>query len=264
MNKHNTPRKGLTLVEMLLAISLAMGLMASMLWFYHYTAEVRDTVTAEIQQINARRRVMERITKNLRGAMTYPFLNIGLEGRTDSIRFMTTQLPDAGVWVVQDVTEKPVTPQQDVHLIGYQLRIEEDEEEGASYIVGIEMTKQNLITAVMATAEDAVTGEAAPEEEQTDDAAEADIESTVLSPFVGFVRFRFWDGSQWLEQWPPEEAPEGLPLAVEVALGAEPLPEEVDPIDYPYEVSIRVVYLPAATPMQGGNIIRGLSGQGGL
>lgn len=247
--------KGFTLVEMVLAIGLAISLMGSMLWFYRYTAQVRDDVSQRIQEIGAQRRVMDQITVKLRGAMMYPFLNLGLEGQTDQVTFMTTALPDRSVWAVQDVTEKPRSPQQDVRMVSYGLRLVEDEQ-NKLIIEGLETSEQELFTAVIQI-------EVQEGEQEQDPEGTAQKNTILLSPYLYFVRFRYWDGSVWLDVWPPEGQPTGgLPQAVEIALGEQALPEGVEPIDYPYELSTRVVYLPAAVKVQTGNIIRGLSGGG--
>jgi hypothetical protein len=57
-----------------------------------------------------------------------------------------------------------------------------------------------------------------------------------------YLRFRYYDGANWLDSW---SAP-GLPIGVEVSLGVEPLPSEVSPDDYPFELYRRVIYLPGA------------------
>jgi hypothetical protein len=57
---------------------------------------------------------------------------------------------------------------------------------------------------------------------------------------VQFVRFRYWDGSAWAEAW----AGPDLPAGVEVSLGGDPLPPELPPDQYPFELYRRVFYLP--------------------
>ena len=59
-----------------------------------------------------------------------------------------------------------------------------------------------------------------------------------------FVRFRYWDGSTWLEAWNTPD----LPVGVEVSLGLEALPAETSPDEYPFELYRRVIYLPNHGP----------------
>ncbi|MCD6303547.1 MAG: hypothetical protein J7M21_01125, partial [Planctomycetes bacterium] len=63
----------------------------------------------------------------------------------------------------------------------------------------------------------------------------------------------------WTDCWQDSS----LPLAVEVVIGRQPLPEDVEPQDYPYEVFRRVIYVPAGQQPAGATtIIRGLGGGG--
>jgi hypothetical protein len=61
-----------------------------------------------------------------------------------------------------------------------------------------------------------------------------------------FVRFRYWDGSTWLDDWSTPD----LPIGVEVSLGLEPLPAEMTADEYPFELYRRVIYLPNHGPMR--------------
>jgi len=63
---------------------------------------------------------------------------------------------------------------------------------------------------------------------------------------VHFLQFYYWDGSGWSERWDATT----LPACVEVDLGVEPLPEGTDPLDYPYELFRRVIYLPGSRGME--------------
>jgi hypothetical protein len=48
-----------------------------------------------------------------------------------------------------------------------------------------------------------------------------------------------------------------------VVLGIEPLPDGVDPVDYPYPVFRRVVYVPGGVKATGGTIVLGVGEEGG-
>lgn len=236
----NRRAKAFTLVEVVLAIALSLGLMATMLWFYNHAGEVRDSVTEEIQQITARRRMMDRLTNELRSSLAYDFLNIGMEGQIDSVTFITAVLPGQAAWAVRNAVEDPIPPEQDLQMVTYGLQILEDDD-GQQYINGLEAQTQKIV--------------AAPDAEEG-----KEITTSLLSPYVLFVRFRYWDGEAWVEEWQDGS----LPGAVEIAIGSEPLPENVEPIDYPYELNQRVVFIPTAInrEKQGGTI-RGLPGAGG-
>ncbi len=223
-------RRAFTLTEVVLSIGLALGLMGTLLWFYQHAADTRDTIGQDLDRLQQRRLVMDRVTEQLRGAMSHRFLNIGLEGQTDRVTFIAARLPGNAAWAVRDGTDDFVPPEQDVVLTSFALRIEEDED-GYGVIRGVEMQTQKLIAT-----ETAEEGEG--------------IESALLSSDFLFVRFRYWDdeGQAWLDTW--EEG--GIPKAIEVAFGYEPLEEDAEPIDYPHELVSRVIYLPGAAEPQDG------------
>jgi len=232
----------MTLLEVVLAVALTVGLMTAALAFYEAITAARNSFTDQLQTAQAtaaQRRVMDRITEELRSAIVYRFLGAGLAGQPMEMRFMTANLPGKGVWATEDITERPIAPQHDIQLVGYRLRIGEDEN-GDEVIEGLERTVQRVLAAAVA------------EEGE-------DIEGALIAPQFRFVTFHYWDNQvgEWLPSW--EEG--DLPLAVEIVLGIEPLPEDLEPEDYPYETSRRVVYLPGGTAAFGGNvIIRGLRG----
>jgi len=244
-----------TLLEMVLAITIGLALASTAIWFYQHTGDVREDVTSHIEEVAARRLVMDRITNELRAAYTVPLLDLALQGTTDQMTFTTTALPGPTSWAVQGIAENPLPPEQDLRLVTYGLRIVEDED-GRQYIAGLETSVQKLINvAVVQTEEEAESTALTPAEEEE----AQQVESVLLSPYVGFVRFRYWTGTEWSPEW----AQQGLPQAVEVALGREPIEEGLTPEEYPGELAIRIVYLPGATAAEPeGTVIRGLGGGG--
>jgi len=88
-----------------------------------------------------------------------------------------------------------------------------------------------------------------------------EIQGALIAPQFKFVSFGYWDNEagEWLPSWEGGD----LPLAVEVLLGAEPLPEDLEPQEYPFETFRRVVYVPGGRRSIGGTtIIRGLNSGG--
>jgi hypothetical protein len=235
-------RTGLTLIEVVLAITLTVGLMMSALSFYKYVADVREDFDGQLRSVRltaARRAVMDRITDELRGAMVYVFLDFGLAGGPDSIQFMTAAVPGQSVWAVENITDDPTPPEHDIQLVGYRLRIVEDEN-GDEVVMGLERTYQGIVAA-----ETAEEGE--------------DIQASLLAPQFKFLAFRYWDSEagDWVDSWQSGT----LPLAVEIVLGVQELPEDLEPMDYPYATHRRVVFVPGGAQGSGQTtIIRGLGG----
>ena len=237
---HRRLKRAFTLFEVLLALSLALMLLVAMLTFYRQAVDVRAAVLKEVELVAAERAVMDMVTEELRGAFVFQFLGQGMDGSATEMRFASVTLPGGGVWLVQGVTEtEGLPPERDLQIVGYRLRYSEDET-GEPVVDGLERTCQKSLT---------------PREAEEGD----QIQASLLTPLIRFIRFGFWDGSAWVEGWSGGD----LPQAVEVVLGTEPLPEGVEPLEYPYSTFRRVVYVPAAAQAARGTVVRGLSESGG-
>jgi hypothetical protein len=238
-------RRGLTLVEALLAITLAAGLMLAVLIFYDHVVGTRDEFTGQMTQVAitaARRAAMARMTDELRAAITYPFLQVGLSGQVGQMEFITTGVPGKVAWAVESISREPVEPEQDLRLVGYRIRYVENED-GDLVAEGLERTVQKVIAVRVAEEGEEIIG-------------------AVIAPEFKFLALRYWDNEagEWLESWEGGD----LPMAVEIVLGIEPLPEDMEPADYPYETFRRVVHVPGGQRAFGGSVIIRGGREGGL
>jgi hypothetical protein len=229
-----------TLFEVLLAVSLGVALLVSMLVFYRQAAEVRAAVMDEAALVAGERTVMDLMTRELAGALVVANAGLALDGSEMSVRFATASLPGGGAWLTAKATETALPAQRDALLVGYRLRIVEDEY-GELIVEGLERTVQRVLT---------------PRESEEG----IEIEASLVAPEIRFIRLAYWDGSAYVASWGGGD----LPRAVEIVLGAEPLPEDVEPIDYPYAVFRRVVFVPGASAGDAGGAVRGLSEERGL
>jgi len=217
-----TERRGVTLLEVVLAVSISVGIIPAAIGFYHQAIKVRESLERKIQAVESTRRTMEIITNELRSGIADPGIGMGLQGSSDELTLLSVSLPGPETWAVQTNDEEPIPPTHDLVIVGYRLGMEEDES-GDILVAGLERTVQRILTARVT------------EEEQ-------DIETVLLSPHIMYVNFRYWDNGTWAETW----SETALPQAVEVTLGTEPLEEGEDPEDYPYEAFRRVVYIPGS------------------
>jgi type II secretory pathway pseudopilin PulG len=255
--------RGFTLVEVVLAVGLAMALLALAMGFHYRTADTRDALTAEMQAIEGERLVMDRLTDELRCAMAYPFLGIGLDGGTDHLAFVTPTLVGPRAWATWPASEasgEAPPPTHDLALLGYRLRAWEDEQ-GNVHVAGLERTVQPAqMTQPELTEEPAERmvmrdGEAAVLQEPPL------VRCDLISSDIKFLMVRYYDEalaeggvaeSPWAGAWGGGD----LPLAVEITLGRHPKPVEMELEDYldVYDLSRRVIYLPgrAGSQAQGG------------
>jgi len=226
-------RGAFTLLEVLLSVTLALGIVGSALAFYDHTVDVRSAVTGRIASAASVRAVMDRITDELRGATTSSFIGTGVEGSSREIHFITTALPGPAGWIERKSTDDPIVPEHDLQLVGYRLRSEQDDR-GRTIIVGLERTCQKLLTARSV--------------EQG-----REMIADLLTDRVRFLRLRYWDGSAWLSAWSGGD----VPAAVEITLGREPLEEDAEPDEYAHPVWRRVVYVPSGFAGPGPAGVRG-------
>lgn len=279
---------GFTLVEVILAIGIATGILIVALVFYNQAAHLRSQLIDEAERLSAVRLVMDRIAGDLRTAFGQP--QVGFTGTSDSMIFVTARAPDLGnlqpgaasgaslTWSGADLAAgagagagaggnsagasagasrpamneaMPATvPPTDLRRLSYFLTAKL---EGTNFVVtGLDRTDEPLVgpppapsptpaPAASGSAPGGVTPSAAP---GSGAALAAPAAAEPLAEMVRFARFRYWDGTEWLEAW---DAPD-LPPAVEVSLGFEPLPEGDLPDAYPYEVFRRVIVLPGSRP----------------
>jgi len=234
-------RPGFTLLEVVLAVGLTLVLLAGLFRFYDHTTRVKTLVTTDVERVSAVRAVMELLTRELRSAQVVRFLAQGVDGAAERLRLATATLPSGAVWIEQGMTEtSTLPPEHDVQIVGYRLRYVETED-GDLVVVGLERSCQRLLTA-----------------RETEEGRQIDV--ALLTPHVRFLRLRYWDGAAWAETWQGDD----LPAAVEIVLGFEPLPEDMEAEDYPYTTYRRVVAVPAAAREQEGTVIRGLGETGGM
>jgi prepilin-type N-terminal cleavage/methylation domain-containing protein len=225
-------RRAFTLIEVLLAISLVAALLAALFAFYRYATDLRRDIVEDAQLLSAARNTMDGLTNELRTAMAYPTLNIGLEGSNDRIGFLSTVLPGQGVWNEPDPTVEAAPPEQDLQVLTYQLRVDSNTKE----VLGLERLSQRNISSLSQGGGQQV---------------------KLISPRLRFLNFRFYDGTGWRDYWRMED-PFGeqttqstplLPVAVEITIGLDPIPEEMTLEDYlaenPTRTFQRIIFVPA-------------------
>ena len=91
-------RFGFTLLEMVLGISLASGLLLAVFAIHHQAEQIRQGVEAELDTIAAARLFLDRITFELQAAARDRGFDMDLDGRHHSIEFLTTTMPPPSAW----------------------------------------------------------------------------------------------------------------------------------------------------------------------
>jgi type II secretory pathway component PulJ len=232
-SQFHTRVSGFTLLEIILSVGLIVMLSAGVYGFYEEVLQTREQIHRKADEAFAQRRVMDIIGQEMSDSLVYPLFQTGMSGANQQVTFLRTDMPPRSLFAAgssatdrPSITSRPaVAPQQDVVLVGYRLNRYLDED-GNPQIGGLERTCQRTLAA--AVVEEGV-----------------NVEVTLLTDQVKFIRLQYFDGSEWLDSWGNKV----LPVAVKVTLGTEPLPEAAEgrPEEYPYPTVSRTIDLPVGS-----------------
>ena len=220
-------RSGFTLLEVILSVSLTVALSASVLGFYFLTLRSRAAVTEQSETLFAQQRIISLIAEDVKSAIDVG-LAFSFEGGPDKVSFIRARVPSPSVFYqvssIRGESEDQLAGgafelQADYELVTYYLEpVDEDDEEdlpGPLIRSGIKALR--------------------PGSAMTPD-------DVALSEHVRFFHVEYFAGEEWAESWTGR----GIPKAIRITLGSEPLPEGTDPIDYPYATVWREVAIPTA------------------
>lgn len=229
-----TRRRGFTLIEVLLAISIAAAILLVVLFFYRQSEDLRANLLQATSRISAARLIMQRLTQELGAARVSATMPQGFTGGGDNLRFVKLDFPQASAWTLQtNMFAAPPASPSPFHLVSYSLVQTTTNNPGAgSGLLRSERAWSGKVATFGLTNED----DTLPTQGTTGATNGMAIEQ------LQYLRFRYYDGTNWLDSW---SAPQ-LPIGVEVSLGVDPLPPEMAPEDYPFEVYRRVIFLPGA------------------
>ena len=218
-----------TLVEVILAIGIATGLLIIALTFYRQVADLRGQILTEAERFAAIRLVMDRLAADLRTAQPMTGAGNGFVGDSGALSFprSTLSLRNPGTSLGEFDT--------DSDLVRVSFTTVKSTEGTNTVVVGF-----NRLEEPLPAKQTPSVPVGAVNHSDTGVAATNHIEEP-LTDVIRFVRFRYWDGNLWQAGW-TNTAP---PLGVEVVLGTDPLPDDATPETYPFEQFRRVIFLPA-------------------
>lgn len=221
--KSSRDARAFTLVEVILAISLAIGILVVAMSFYHEASNLRRQLVAASEQVSTVRLIMDRLASDIRVARAHDWE--GFNGDATSLRFVKCEALSSAAWTRGQ-------PSTDLRLVTY------------GVANGLDGTNQ-VITGITRSERPAL--ELRQPRASVASTETSEVISTNMAPVepltdaVRFLHFRFWDGTAWTDFW-GDVVP---PLAVEVSLGLDPQPDDALPDEYPFEVFRRVIALPS-------------------
>jgi prepilin-type N-terminal cleavage/methylation domain-containing protein len=251
---------GMTLLEVVLAMSLLVVLSSMTFWFYGESLKTRDAGLRETRRLQLSRVLLERMATELKQVVsTTSFRDVSLLGDAERIWFSTVRLPGREfsrerLLAVMDVgqEEKDRFREFDQVKIEYKIARHPEIKHDDGYELPLGMARVELTVPRKDSAE---TGKAfeeqdmagpkeygteeeeseVPEEEPVDDASfidsldqqdELEVEDEIhfqelYAPEIRFLRFCYYDGNKWWDKWDVGgENP--LPQLIQVTIGYEP------------------------------------------
>lgn len=263
----NIPRRfqrAFTLIEVILAMAIAAGILMVVLFFYRQSETLRTNLMDEAARASAARMVMERLSQEL-SAVTSGGSGTFV-GASDSLQFVKLDFPQLSAW-----TNGAAASGTPFCMVTYSLS--QSTNAGEAGLLRSEQFLANNAAGVIST-NDAMSAASTP---STNNPPSVQAQSTnsparrngaVISQ-IQYLRFRYWDNTNWVDTW----SASNIPAGVEVSLGNDPMPTNASPTDassqdassqdYPYDVFRRVIYVAnhTASPTNGGAGSLAISGE---
>lgn len=225
-----TPRgkraaRGLTLLEIIVALTLIVLLLSALLTFFWQTVRIRKEAAQRIDRTQLARQVLDRMAAELRtciGVERWGFPGEQrLTGDRRSLTFIATALPSSYQYGFQEAFETPPPAQHDLRLIAYELWVDPNNktEEGEPVVGGIIRTEKKTLNQFLVDEEDPL-----------------DVRTDLWSHELGYLEFRYFDGVEWDTKW-DITAGNALPQMVQIIIGFDSVTEyelgDNDLRDYP-------------------------------
>lgn len=227
--------RGFTLIEVILAVVIMVGMLGIVLYFHQRIVETRRNALTEAEAISTVRLLLDRMATELRLARASENPVLVFEGSSNAVRFITVTLSPPGRWLGSNALSG------DLRRIYYGLARGTNETE----VLGIErreelpflLIRPEPDLSVASESEDGEasgaveegtgvvsdgtnTGESLATTEETDLALSG--EGVLITDTIRFLQFRYFDGLEWVLTWSSTRLPRG----VEIRLGRDALLEE--------------------------------------
>lgn len=233
-------------MEVMLALSIAIGLLVVVLYYYQQAALLRDSTLRLTAGLAAVRLCMDRLATEMRTASAQPR---SFRGGPQDVEFLQCDLPDFSK------DPAPVSLEAEAKGLPWR-RIRYALPEGEPGAGAGSLVRTEVLATVAASSPESL--EPAGGEGTNDLWAAESVEETaegvqvtsafpvggavgLTIPELRYLRLRYWDGAVWLEEWTREAPPRG----VEVTLGLEPMAVEANGEAMAVEVFRRVIAIPA-------------------
>ncbi len=254
-------RRAVTLLEIVLAMGLLVVLSSMTFWFYFSSLDTRHRENAAASRLRLARTTLDRLTEEIRQASIISTNDrVGIRGEAERIWLSTVRLPSRETTERLQVRSDQPVLETDLVKVEYKIARHPDilTEDGYPQALGLARVEIRV-----PRADSAETGQAfeedkrrdrvvdkeeidevRAEEELFDDFEDGSVDGIediqweeLYAPEIHFMRFCYYDGSQWWDSW-DVGGDNALPQLVQVTIGFEaapPFEEELnDPAIHEY------------------------------
>ncbi len=200
-------RRALTLLEVVIAITLIVLLLGSILTFFWQSIEIRRQAVASADRTEIARQMLDRLSKELRGCVGLDQIGFPVEqrlvGDRRSVTFLTTVLPAKSQYDFYRESEDLPPAQHDLTLVTYKLWVDPQQttESGDPIVGGILRTEKKTLNQYVVNEDDPL-----------------DVRNDLWSHELGYLEFRYYDGIEWDTKWDVTEG-NSLPQLIQIAVG---------------------------------------------
>ncbi len=213
-------RRGMTVLEVVLAIGLMVMVSVMMFTFYDQCLRRREVVKESISSGYLARAIAHKIADEIRSANGFVAqAGPGITGKERMITLQTIAIPDRKVFSVLGIEDQAPPAECDVRQVQYYLAYDEDEAnyqyaDGTTGAAPMGLVRREIKTLYQVL---------------LDETKRKNVDLDLLAPEIKYLRFRYFDGVEWLDRWDLGQQPEGklgnsLPQAVEVTIGYGEVP----------------------------------------
>ena len=254
--KRQRRRTAFTLLEVLLAVVIATGLLATAMYFYQKSSRFRSDLILETERIASARLILNRMSTELRSTLHHPVRNIGFKGGSNWVEFLKTEIPSEASWAMStENSSSSAYPEAGYRLIRYELAMKNVIDTGLDNTANREMIENlNLDNnsggapggdfpslkqgdAIDRTERRLLTAKAS-----TNSLATVRIEPVRITDQLKYMQLRYLNNGNWAENWGGPNPPAGI----EISLGIDPLSVTNLLEEYTNHVYRRIVRIPTS------------------
>ena len=254
--KQQRRRTAFTLLEVLFAVVIAAGLLATAMYFYHKSTRFRSDLILEMERIASARLILNRMSTELRSTLHHPVRNIGFKGGSNWVEFLKTEIPSEASWAMStENISSSAYPEAGYRLIRYELAMKNVIDTGLDNTANREMIENlnldnNSDVAPGGDFPSLKQGDAIDRTERrlltakasTNSLATVRIEPVRITDQLKYMQLRYLNNGNWAENWGGPNPPAGI----EISLGIDPLSVTNLLEEYTNHVYRRIVRIPTS------------------